>query len=85
MFQIYRKLGKGWLEGLTFKLQQNGISARKLYILREFLNDRKKGVKLTWAEVNAARWAKQTTFFSKLCAEKNGPCNTDSPRLLVDY
>ena len=24
-------------------------------------------------------------FFSKLRAEKNGPCNTDSPRLLVDY
>ena len=24
-------------------------------------------------------------FFSNLCAEKNDPCNTDYPRLLVDY
>ena len=24
-------------------------------------------------------------FYSKLRAEKNGPCNTDPPRLLVDY
>ena len=24
-------------------------------------------------------------FFSKLCAEKNDPCNTDYPRLLDDY
>ena len=24
-------------------------------------------------------------FFSKIRAEKNGLCNTDSPRLLIDY
>ena len=41
---ITKTLDKVWLEGIIFKLKQNGISKNLLEILADFLKDRKETV-----------------------------------------
>ena len=55
---ISKALDKVWLEGLIFKLKQNGISGEFIHILSDFLNNRKQRVvlncqKLSWINVHA--------------------------------
>ena len=43
---ISKAFDKVWHDGLVFKLHQNGISGKIIYILEDFLSDRKERVVL---------------------------------------
>ena len=43
---ISKAFDKVWHDGLVFKLHQNGISGKMIYILEDFLSDRKERVVL---------------------------------------
>ena len=55
---LIKAFDKVWLDGLIFKLRQNGISGYIINILQDFLRNRKQRVLLngqcsSWADVDA--------------------------------
>ena len=55
---ISKAFDKVWHDGLIFKLHQNGICGEMIYILEDFLSDRKQRVVLngqcsSWADIYA--------------------------------
>ena len=57
---ISKAFDKVWHDGLVFKLHQNGISGKMIYILEDFLSDRKERVVLNgqcqcWADIHTGR------------------------------
>ena len=66
---ISKAFDKIWHKDIIFKIKQNGVSGKLLYLLSEFLKDRKQGVTLnglvsSWAGVKA--WVPQESILGPL-------------------